>query len=78
MLADDLPGVGPLDGDGHGGAGEPRLIRAIGHNRLGAAADEVKGVLVVGDALDLVGELAFRWVELPFADEGLIRCPHCV
>jgi hypothetical protein len=55
------------------------LIRPIGHNRLGVAVVlKVKGILVCAETLNLhlIGELAFRWVELPVADEGVVRGPQ--
>src|SRR5215813_5189019 len=50
------------------------LIRPIDHDRLRAAA-EVKGVFVAADTLHrhLIGECAFGRVELPIADEWVIR-----
>ena len=76
LLADDLPGVGPPDGNGHGGAGEARLVGPVGYDGLDTAA-EVEGVLVrPGDFnFHSVGKFAFGRVQLPFAYKRVVRGP---
>src|SRR6185312_12522566 len=77
-LANDLPLVA-LGGDGESIAPieSTGVIRAVDHDRLGAAA-KVEGVLVAAGAFHrhLVGG-ALRRVQLPIADEAVIRRGAC-
>ena len=68
------PGRSPTLLCNQGRAEVTGLVGPIGHDGFA----EVKCALVSADALNLhfVAELAFGRVELPFADEGVIRRPQ--
>ena len=76
LFPHDFPAAGRFNGNGNGAAKNSGLVGAIRHQGLGVA-DTGKGegvaVCACGRDRHLVGEFALGEVELPFADEGLIR-----
>src|SRR6185312_10226941 len=76
-LADNLPGIGPLDGNGKSCPEAAGLVLPVGHDDFGNAAAKIDGVLICARDLNLhlISEFAFGRVELPSAYEGVVRCP---